>query len=80
MTLYIDPASVDMTKAVKDYHPGVSPLSRLPHATRTYSASGTFGDATLATREKGRQIVEAMVGRLVQEIDGLRKTAPPARR
>jgi creatinine amidohydrolase len=80
MMLYIDPASVDMTKAVKDYHPGVSPLSRVPDATRTYSASGTFGDATLATREKGRQIVEAMVERLVQEIDGLRKAAPPARR
>ncbi len=80
MMLYIDPASVDMTKAVKDYHPGASPLSRVPDAQRTYSASGTFGDATLATREKGRQIVEAMVERLVQEIAELRKAPLPPRK
>ena len=55
MMLYIDPQSVDMKKAVKDYHPGASPLSRVPDPTRTYSASGTYGDATLATREKGRR-------------------------
>jgi creatinine amidohydrolase len=78
MMLYIDPASVDMSKAVKDYHPGPSPLSRVPGAQRAYSASGTFGDATLATREKGRQIVETMVDRLVKEIADLRKAPLPA--
>ena len=80
MMLYIDPQSVDMKKAVKDYHPGESPLSRVPDPRRTYSASGTYGDATLATREKGRVIVEAMVERLLQEIADLRKTAMPARK
>jgi creatinine amidohydrolase len=81
MMLYIDPQSVDMKKAVKDYHPGASPLSRVPDAQRTYSASGTYGDATLATRDKGRVIVEAMVERLLQEIADLRRaTAPPARK
>jgi creatinine amidohydrolase len=81
MMLYIDPQSIDMTKAVKDYHPGASPLSRVPDATRTYSASGTYGDATLATREKGKAIVEAMVERLLQEIADLRKAVPvPARK
>ena len=81
MMLYIDPQSVDMKKAVKDYHPGASPLSRVPDATRTYSASGTYGDATLATREKGKVIVEAMVERLLQEIADLRKAVPvPARK
>jgi len=80
MMLYIDPQSVDMKKAVKDYHPGVSPLSRVPDPKRTYSASGVFGDATLATREKGRAIVDAMVGRLVLEIADLRKATPPAPR
>jgi creatinine amidohydrolase len=78
MMLYIDPASVDMTKAVKDYHPGASPLSRVPDPARTYSASGTYGDATLATREKGRQIVEAMVARLLLEIESVRAATPPA--
>jgi creatinine amidohydrolase len=77
MMLYIDPASVDMSKAVNDYHPGASPLSRVPDAQRAYSASGTFGNATLATREKGRQIVEAMVQRLVQEIADFRKAPLP---
>jgi creatinine amidohydrolase len=78
MMLYIDPQSVDMTKAVKDYHPGASPLSRVPDATRTYSASGTYGDATLATREKGKVIVEAMIERLVQEIEtSARRQHPP---
>ena len=80
MMLYIDPQSVDMRKAVKDYHPGESPLSRVPDPKRTYSASGIYGDATLATREKGRVIVEAMVERLLQEIADLRKTAMPARK
>jgi creatinine amidohydrolase len=80
MMRYIDPQSVDMKKAVKDYHPGASPLSRVPDATRAYSASGTYGDATLATREKGRVIVEAMVERLVQEIADLRQAAPPLAR
>jgi creatinine amidohydrolase len=81
MMLYIAPQSVDMKKAVKDYHPGGSPLSRVPDEKRTYSASGTFGDATLATREKGRQIVEAMVVRLLQEIEELRKASPgPAKK
>jgi creatinine amidohydrolase len=80
MMLYIDPGSVDMTKAVKDYHPGASPLSRVPDAKRTYSASGIFGDATLATREKGRQIVEATVERVIREIDDLRAATPPAAR
>jgi creatinine amidohydrolase len=77
MMLYIDPQSVDMKKAVKDYHPGASPLSRVPDTTRTYSESGTYGDATLATREKGRVIVDAMVERLVQEVADLRKAAVP---
>jgi creatinine amidohydrolase len=66
-----------MKKAVKDYHPGASPLSRVPDEKRSYSASGTYGDATLATREKGRQIVEAMVERLLEEIAELRKAAVP---
>ncbi len=80
MMLYIDPGSVDMKKAVKDYHPGESPLSRVPDPKRTYSASGVFGDATLASREKGRVIVDAMVERLVLEIADLRKATPPAPR
>ena len=54
MMLYIAPASVDMKKAVKDYHesrPG--PLTRDPNGNGTYSPTGSWGDPTLATRAKG---------------------------
>ena len=76
MMLYIAPASVDMRKAVKDYHPGESPLTRVPAGNRLYSPSGVFGDATLATREKGRELVEALVARLLGEIEDLRNVRP----
>jgi creatinine amidohydrolase len=77
MMLYIDPQSVDMSKAVKDYHPGTSPLTRDPTGKGLYSASGVFGDATLATREKGRQVVEALVERVLNEIEDLRHARLP---
>jgi creatinine amidohydrolase len=76
--LYIAPDSVDMSKAVKDYHPGPkNGLSRDPKTDATYSASGVFGDATLATRAKGEKIVTAMIDGILGEIEALRRT--PAR-
>jgi creatinine amidohydrolase len=61
LMLYIDPASVDMRRAVKDYHPSAGPLTRDPHKPGAYSASGIYGDATLATREKGEAVARATV-------------------
>jgi creatinine amidohydrolase len=79
MILYMSPADVDMSKAVKDYHPGKGALTRDPKSEgKTYSPSGVFGDATLATREKGRIVTEALVEAIVREIEGLRKATPPA--
>ena len=80
MMLYIEPASVDMTKAVRDTNPEVSPftLTRYQGGKGTYSPSGVWGDATLATREKGQTIVESLVGRIVADIDELRKAPLPA--
>ncbi|MET1084232.1 MAG: creatininase family protein, partial [Burkholderiales bacterium] len=54
MMLYIDPSSVDMSKAVKDYTPstGTGLLNRRPGGTGTYSRTGIWGDPTRATREK----------------------------
>jgi creatinine amidohydrolase len=73
MMLYMSPGDVDMSKAVKDYHPGKG-LTRDPSKKgMAYSASGVFGDATLATKEKGRLITEATVDRTVAEIEALRK-------
>ena len=88
MMLYIDPSRVDMTKAVKDYtpSPGGGRLTRQRDGGGTYSPTGTWGDPTRATREKGRVFVEALVAGILEDIAGLRtaplpprsSTAPPA--
>lgn len=75
MMLYIRPDRVDMGKAVKDDNEGASgPLTRRKdNAAGTYSASGVWGDATLATREKGRVVVEAVVADILAELEALRR-------
>jgi creatinine amidohydrolase len=78
MMLYIDPASVDMKKAVKDYQPGTGGLTRDAKATGTYSPTGIYGDPTLATREKGKRVVEALVSAIVKDIDDLRAMPAPS--
>ena len=79
MMLYLSPLNVDMGKAVKDYHPGEGPLTRdSKKSGAVYSPSGVFGDATLATREKGRTVTEALVTAILGEIEELRKAEPPA--
>jgi creatinine amidohydrolase len=79
MMLYIDPATVDMSKAVKDYTSASfsPPFTRNPGGRGTYSASGIWGDPTLATREKGRTLVEALVERIRLDIEGLTRAALP---
>jgi creatinine amidohydrolase len=73
MLLYIDPSAVDMSKAVDDYHPSEKGgLTRDSNKPGTFSASGVFGFATLATRAKGEVIVERVVEQLVKEIEELR--------
>jgi creatinine amidohydrolase len=81
MMLYIQPAAVDMKKAVKDYSPSVgSGLTRDPKSTTsTYSASGVWGDATLATRAKGKILAEAMVAQILADIERLRDASLPAK-
>lgn len=73
MMLYMAPESVDMKKAVKDYN-GSRPggLTRDPNGKGTYSPSGIWGDATLATREKGKLVTEALVASILSEIEALR--------
>jgi creatinine amidohydrolase len=72
MMLFIAPETVDMRKAVKDYHPGPSPLTRDPKGPGTYSASGIYGDATLATRAKGEKLVAAITAFILSEINDLK--------
>src|ERR1700730_8145757 len=73
MMLFIAPETVDMKKAVKDYHPSPKGgLTRNPNGEGAYSASGIYGDATLATRKKGEIMVHAIVEGVLKEIDALR--------
>jgi len=78
MLLYIDPAGVDMQKAQKDYDPGgTGGLSRTPGGTKTYSPTGIWGDATLATVEKGERVVNALVAALLDDIEAVRRAPLP---
>ena len=78
MILYMDPSAVDMSKAVKDYQPSKGGgLTRDSKGGGTYSPTGIWGDPTLATREKGRIVVEAFVDALLKEIEALRAAPLP---
>jgi uncharacterized protein (TIGR02246 family) len=55
--LYIEPTSVDMSKAARD---------------------SARGDPTVATREKGRTVVESLVASVLQDVKDLRGAALPA--
>jgi len=74
MILYIDPRSVQMAKAARDYHPGPGPLRRQPHSKGAYSPTGIYGDATLASREKGEKVVEALIEAILGDIEDLRRS------
>ncbi|HZK79819.1 MAG TPA: creatininase family protein [Humisphaera sp.] len=67
MMLYIAPELVRMEHAVPELaadRPGA--LTRDPNGPGVYSATGAWGDPTLATREKGRIVVEAIVSEIVR--------------
>jgi creatinine amidohydrolase len=78
MILYMQPESVDMKKAVKDYRPstgkGLTRDQNNKHST--YSPSGVWGDATLATLEKGKIITEALVEIILTDIEKMRMESP----
>jgi creatinine amidohydrolase len=72
MMLYIAPERVDMSKAIREDNPrGLGGLTRDPAGAGTYSASGIWGDPTLATVEKGRLIVEATVEGILRDLEAL---------
>ncbi len=82
MMLFMHPEVVNMRLAPDDYHPGTGGLTR-DSATavregKTWSRTGTFGNATLATREKGRLIVTAQIQGMIAEIDALRRVPIPS--
>jgi creatinine amidohydrolase/Fe(II)-dependent formamide hydrolase-like protein len=81
MMLFMHPEVVNMRLAPDDYHPGVGGLTRDSLAAvrdgKTWSRTGTFGNATLATREKGRVIVTGQIAGMVAEIEALRRKPIP---
>jgi len=83
MMLYMHPEVVRLERAAKDYHPGAGGLT--PDSAvavregKVWSRTGIFGDATLATREKGRILVEAQVADMLAEIEALRRAPLPPR-
>ena len=81
MMLYMHPEVVHMSLAVKDFHDGKGGLTadsaKAVREGKAWSRSGIFGDATLATRDKGRQLVEAQLRDMLKEIETLRHTPIP---
>ncbi|MET0552891.1 MAG: creatininase family protein, partial [Vicinamibacteria bacterium] len=79
MILYMDPPSVRMERAVKDGAGGAKgPLRRERVEGGHYAPSGVFGDATLASWQKGERIVEQAVADLLAGIDALALAPVPA--
>jgi creatinine amidohydrolase len=77
MMLFVDPSSVDMRKAVREYGTGSGTMTRQKDAPGTYSATGVFGDPTLATREKGEIYVDAIVSAAIEDIEDIRTAHLP---
>lgn len=73
MLLVIAPETVTMARATRDYNPAPGPLTRHPGGEGAYSATGIYGDPTLATVEKGRQVLEALVAGICTDITILRE-------
>jgi creatinine amidohydrolase len=75
MMLFVDPSAVDMARAARQYSPGTGVLTRQEGGRGVFSPSGVLGDATLATREKGQQLIDTLVAAAVEDIEAV-KTAP----
>ncbi|MBK9153613.1 MAG: creatininase family protein [Chloracidobacterium sp.] len=79
MMLYMYPDRVNMKLAAKDDSPNKpGGLTRKKDGQGTYSPTGIWGDATLATREKGRLLTEATVKTILKDIADIRTAALPA--
>jgi creatinine amidohydrolase len=81
MMLSVDPSSVDMKRAARDFTPAPAgdtfALTRQRGGQGTYSPTGVWGDPSLATREKGRAIVDALVSAILQDVEELRVAPLP---
>ena len=81
--LALDPSSVDLKKVVKEIPKSPSkfikfdfpsePRARMAWRTKEISTSGVIGDPTKASLEKGKKIIDAVVQRLANLIEDIRK-------
>jgi creatinine amidohydrolase len=80
MVLYMEPGAVRMERAVRDGERVASgPLTRDPSRKDAhYAPSGVFGDATLATWQKGERVTEAKLAHILAEIDQLQQAPQPS--
>jgi creatinine amidohydrolase len=80
MMLAIDPDSVDMSRAVRDVGAITHPLqlTRQPAGQGTFSASGTWGDPTLATKQKGQIVLDALTATIQSDLRDLQSASLPA--
>lgn len=69
MMLYIAPEVVRMDLARPELAPDrPGGLTRNPSGAAVYSPTGAWGDPTLATREKGERVVEAIVREIAEAL------------
>lgn len=68
LMLHIAPQVVDMSRAVDDGAEGEGRLTRR-QGQGTWSTSGVYGQATLASAEKGRVIAEILLSHCLDEIE-----------
>jgi hypothetical protein len=68
-----------MTSAVREIGPRANPfrLTRRRDGQGTYSESGVWGDATVATAKKGAILAEALMAAILDDIEQLRRATPP---
>src|SRR5262245_3594078 len=78
MMLFVDPTAVDMTRAAREYPAGRGVLTRQEGGRGGVSKAGVVGDATLATPEKGRVLVDALLAGVLDDIDKVRSAPLPA--
>jgi acetamidase/formamidase/creatinine amidohydrolase/Fe(II)-dependent formamide hydrolase-like protein len=72
LVLFMQPGAVRMDKAVADgLKGGEGPLRRQATQPGVLSPSGVYGDATLATWQKGERVAGAMVDSILKEIDAV---------
>ena len=69
--LHLAPESVDMSKATVNYPEFPDDFGELSYRWSEFSPSPVLGDATAATAEKGRVILDAVLDRMAELIDDL---------